>query len=187
MTDAGRLEIGEQVGDSYEVRAELASRGSARCYAADDLLLGRRVTLQVCDAPRADALVREAKALASVRHASLPSVYGIGSHRGLAYLAMEPLGGTTVDALLAVRRTASSWFHLLEIVPVLTGVAEALATIHATSRAHGDVHAGNVLITDEERVVLLGFGAIDLADGAADLRELRRARLRAVHRRPAAR
>jgi serine/threonine protein kinase len=170
MGDAVRLEIGEKVGSAYEVRAELPARGTTRRYAADDLLLARHVTLQVCDESSADALVREAKALAAVRHGGLPAVYGIGSHRGLAYLAMEPLDGTTLDAHIALRRNASSWFHVLEIVPVLQGVSETLAAIHAAGRAHGEVAASNVLITEDERVVLLRFGAIDLGDAASDIK-----------------
>jgi serine/threonine-protein kinase len=155
---AQSLEVGEYLGDSYLVCGELARRGTHRLYEADDVVLGRRVAIEVAD--DAAALTREAKALAAVRHPGTPAVYGVGSHRGISYMAMERLAGVTLADLIEERRHAPDWFHLSEIVPVLTALAEVLDAVHAAGMAYGALSPEVVMICAEERVVLVDFGAV---------------------------
>lgn len=164
------FEAGERLGDSYLVRRELGTRGSYRIYEGDDLLLGRRVALKVGETDRAEALVREGKALAAVRHTGLPAVFGMGTHRGFTYLACELLEGTSVVELMAQRRNAPYWFHVAEVVGVLTPLAETLAAIHAAGRAHGDVRGSKVMVCEGDRVVLLEYGVADVGSAADDAR-----------------
>ena len=166
MQSAHGLAPGERLGASYAVRSELAPIGGVRRYEADDLLLHRRVTLEVSDGDGAPDLIRRAKRLAAVRHPALPFVYGLGSHRGLAYLAMERLDGVTLAEAMVARRREPTWFHVAEIVPVLTTIAEALAAIHDAGCAHGALDADQILLAAGDRVLVLGFGIVD--GGTAD-------------------
>lgn len=152
------LEVGEYLGDSYLICGVLARRGLHRLYEADDLVLGRRVAIEVAD--DAAALRREAKALAAVHHQGTPAVYGLGSHRGFSYMALERLCGITLGELIEQRRHAPDWFHLSELVPMLTALAEALAAVHDAGMAYGSLVPGTVMLCPEDRVVLADFGAV---------------------------
>ena len=148
------LEPGERLADSYAIRGELARRGSHRLYEADDLVLGRTVAIEISE--DATALRREAKALAQVRTPAVPAVYGLGWHRGLGYLALERITGSTLAELI----DAPGWRHLGEVVATITPLAEALAAIHAAGMAHGALTAGSVIRCADERVVISDFGAV---------------------------
>jgi serine/threonine protein kinase len=161
------LEIGEYLGDAYLVCGALGRRGIHRLYEAEDLVLARRVAIEI--ATDATALRREAKALAAVPHPGMPAVYGLGWHRGLGYLALERLDGVTLAELIERRRHAADWFHVREILPWLTALADALAAVHQAGMAHGALATGGLVVCGEGRVVLADFAAAAAGPAAAPL------------------
>lgn len=156
------LEVGEYLGDAYLISGVLPPRGTHRLYEAEDLLLGRSIAIEVSSDP--GALRREAKALAAVRHPGTPAVYGLGWHRGLSYMALERLAGITLAELIEQRRYAPDWFHLSEVVPVLTALADVLTAVHGAGMAYGALTTRSVMLCPDDRVVLVDFGAVVAAD-----------------------
>jgi serine/threonine protein kinase len=155
--DTKCLEVGEYLGDAYLISGVLPARGTHRLYEAEDLVLGRPIAIEVSENP--SELRREAKALAAVRHPGTPAVYGLGWHRGLSYMALERLAGITLAQLIERRRHTPDWFHLSEVVPPLTALADVLAAVHAAGLAYGALSTTTVMLCDE-RVVLVDFGAV---------------------------
>src|SRR5688500_15331623 len=78
------FKVGECIGGCYQLLRLLGRGGMSYVFEAEDALLSRRVAIKVVDDPElgASMLVREAKALAAVRHVGLPVIHGLGIHRG---------------------------------------------------------------------------------------------------------
>ena len=78
----------ELVDGRYRVERELGAGAMGVVYEATDLGLGRRVALKVitrelaADPAFVERFVREAKALASIRHQNIVQVHALGQHRG---------------------------------------------------------------------------------------------------------
>ncbi|HVY30134.1 MAG TPA: protein kinase [Polyangiaceae bacterium] len=158
------LRPGVELGDLLIVE-ELGAGPTARIFRArrdgEDLRLRvLRGTVRRRDAER--ALV-QARLCGDIAHAGLPD--------GLQSSAVE-LGGQTLLTIshdyvkgesLAQRLDNGGGKHLNAVLPLLWAVAEPLATLHAEGRAHGAIHAGNVLVTDDNqaspKVRLLDAGA----------------------------
>lgn len=144
----------------YLVLDTLGSGGMGRVFSAHDPELDRRVAIKVLFEGRAthsssgaNELLREGRALASLRHPNIVSVYDIGWHDGELFIAMEYVEGKTFDAWL--RDSAPSnderLDHYLE-------AGRALAAAHDAGIIHGDFKPANVMVEDSGRVVVLDFG-----------------------------
>jgi serine/threonine-protein kinase len=150
------LEIGEVLGETFEIRAKLGAGGMGEVYEAHDRALGRRVAIKATHPGRAAALRKEARALAVLRHPGVVAVYGIGEHAGIPYLVMERIPGTTLQAQLESKR--GQGLGLDEAIDVLASMADALAAVHRAGMAHRDVKPANVMLGAGNRVVLTDFG-----------------------------
>ncbi len=117
-------------------------------YRARDPDLDRVIAIKIRRSTRLDAaaeerLRREARALARLTHPHVVSVYETGHHDGMAYIAMEHVGGVTLDQWLKLHRTRGM------IVDVLAGAARGLAAAHAVGLIHRDFKPSNVFVTGD--------------------------------------
>src|SRR5205823_781872 len=86
----------------YRVLKVLGSGGMGVVFLAEDPQLRRPVALKVMKPSLAanrtahQRFVREARAMAAVRHEHVVTVYQVGEERGVPFLAMEYLEGATV-------------------------------------------------------------------------------------------
>ncbi|HEU4730961.1 MAG TPA: protein kinase [Kofleriaceae bacterium] len=128
--------------------------------------LGRSVAVKVVGA-RIDAasgqgrLVREAQAMAKLRHPNLATVYDIGVSEDRLFVVMELVeGGTVADWLRAKSR---SW---RDIVVVYLQAARGLAAAHAASLVHRDFKPENVLFGKDGVARVSDFGVAGILDEA---------------------
>ncbi len=149
----------------YRVLKELGRGGMGAVFLAEDTLLKRRVALKVMlphlagDAARARFL-REARAVAALKHDHVVIVYATGEENGVPFLAMELLAGKTLDDWLRPDRRATP----AQVLTIGRQIAEGLAAAHAAGLVHRDIKPANVwLEAPKGRVKLLDFG---LARGA---------------------
>jgi serine/threonine protein kinase len=138
-------EIGRLGG--YRVFKLIGSGGMGKVFLAEDLALKRDVALKVmCPPPGEDLLswrerfLREARALAAIKHPNLVTVYQVGEDRGTVFLALELLEGETLEA--RVRREAP--LALTEVLRLGEQVAIGLAAIHNRGLIHRDIKPGNI-------------------------------------------
>jgi len=146
----------------YRVEASIGRGGLGRVFRATDTRLDRPVALKVLDrtgTAAREAILREARAAASVSHPALVTVYDVGeSEEGYAYVAMELVEGTPLEQ----PTTATDARRLARTI------AEALAVLHGGGLIHLDLKPSNVMITAEGSVKLVDFGlAARTADSAA--------------------
>jgi serine/threonine-protein kinase len=129
--------------------------------------LDKRVALKVLDArardPRAVArFLREAHALAQLRHPNVVSVLDVGEDRGAPFLVMELLEGETLAARL--RRTGR--LEVAEIAEVMLPVISAISAAHEMGIVHRDLKPENVMLARRRHgavdAVVLDFGLAKL-------------------------
>jgi serine/threonine protein kinase/Tol biopolymer transport system component len=165
------LQIGSQLGH-YRIETLIGRGGMGEVYRALDSRLGRPVAIKVLSADLAGVAAqrrfqREAQTASSLNHPHILSVYDVGEVDGHQYLVTEYIDGGTLRDWGSAKR---SW---REIVEMLVGVADALATAHEARVLHRDIKPANILITKTGYAKLADFGLAKLQPDAGELEATR--------------
>lgn len=142
----------------YRLESILGSGGMGVVYLAQDTRLHRRVALKVLAPDRLDEESRErlhaeALILSSLSHPNVATVFDFGSERGVDYLVMEFVPGTTMDELLL-----SAPFSTERVAALGVQLAHGLAAAHVSEVVHRDIKPGNLRVTPEGFLKILDFG-----------------------------
>ncbi|MCU1282856.1 MAG: Serine/threonine-protein kinase PknA [bacterium] len=153
------LAVGELVAGTYEIVRVLGAGGMGTVYEAHDRELNRRVALKIAQSPNPEfSLRKEARALAAIRHPSMVTVYALAKHRGVEFLVMELIRGTTLHDHIQRHVRAGKQFTIREILDTLLGIADGLAAVHASGISHRDIKPANIMLAPGNRTVLMDFG-----------------------------
>ena len=153
----------------YAIGALLGAGGMGEVYRAHDTRLGRTVALKILppaiatDPVARDRLAREARAISSLAHPHICTLFDIGHQDGTDYLVMEYLEGETLS-----ERLRRGPLPIAEAARVAAQIADALATAHQHGIVHRDLKPGNVMLT-KSGAKLLDFGiahALPASSGA---------------------
>lgn len=117
--------------------------------------------------PVGRAIPRESLVLAQVNHPNIVTLYDSGTVDGREYLVLEYLSGGS----LRERLTGTPW-TAAQVLPILTGIADALNAIHERGLLHLDLKPENVLFDQDDRLKLTDFGLARWQMDAATLSEL---------------
>jgi eukaryotic-like serine/threonine-protein kinase len=151
--------VGELVADTYEILKVIGVGGMGTVYEAHDRALNRRVALKVAQSSNPEfSLRKEAQALAAIRHASMVTVYAVAKHRGIEFLVMELIRGTTLHDHIQKHIHAGKQFAIREVPDTIIGIADGLAAVHASGISHRDVKPANIMLAPGNRTVLMDFG-----------------------------
>jgi len=137
----------------------VGSGGMGVVYEAIDERLDRRVALKalhphLTNTPETrDRLLREARLAARVEHENVVRIYAIHEDEDGLCLEMQFIEGTPLSKLLKGHPLTPS-----QASDLLRQVLEALVACHAKNVIHGDLKPGNLLVTEEGRVMLADFG-----------------------------
>lgn len=147
------LPVGSVIGH-YEVLRFLGDGGMATVYLARDQQLGRRVALKLLNKSDENlAVLAEARMLAQFNHPNIITVYGVGTHDGEPYIAMEFIEGDTMRL-----RCDSETLSLRETQRLALAIAQGLEEAHRRNIVHGDLKPENVMIGRDGRARILDFG-----------------------------
>jgi hypothetical protein len=158
--------LGDHIG-RFVVREILGRGGMGLVVSADDPQLERRVAIKLIDASESGTpgasgarLLREARAMARLRHPNIVSVFEAGEHQGQVYVAMEQVdGGSLRDEVGRIRYAAGGDWR--QIVALFAKAGRGLAAAHAAGMVHRDFKSENVLIdTEGDRVLVGDFGIV---------------------------
>jgi serine/threonine protein kinase/tetratricopeptide (TPR) repeat protein len=155
--------IGKRFG-KFEITGRLGEGGMGVVFEARDVELDRKVALKMLpaetanDAHRLERFRREARAVASLNHPNIVTIYGIESAGDGHVLVMECIDGESLD-----KRIPAGGMPQSEIFDIAIPVAEALAVAHAGGVVHRDVKPANVMITRDGLVKVLDFGLAKVA------------------------
>jgi hypothetical protein len=171
FTQRASYEKGMIVDGRYELVRELGGRLPGSRWEVRHLRTNRRATMKigVCshrDESDAEAVRREAAALARLRHPSIIDVRDAGNtDLGDPFLVLEPLGGRTLEGLVAARGA----LDMRSACALLKDVAEALASAHEVGILHHEVSPEHVVISRDEsgeRAKLVHWEAASITDTA---------------------
>jgi serine/threonine-protein kinase len=143
----------------YEVEAILGHGGMGIVYKARDLRLGRVVALKMLLAgPTAgmaerERFLREAEAMAELRHPNIVQVHGAGDHDGRLYFTMEYVGGGSLGQHLAGTPQPAR-----EGAALLATLAAAVQVAHQGGIVHRDLKPANILLTADGTPKIADFG-----------------------------
>jgi WD40 repeat protein/tRNA A-37 threonylcarbamoyl transferase component Bud32 len=143
----------------YELEAPVGFGAFGVVYKAHDCELDRTVAIKV---PRAmhltakvevERFVREAKAVAQLRHPGIVSVYDTGQSDETPFLVTEFVEGTTLADWLSSARPAPK-----QAAELIATVADALHYAHEMGVVHRDVKPANIMLDAAGAPRLMDFG-----------------------------
>jgi serine/threonine protein kinase len=156
----------------YRILKILGHGGMGVVYKAEDPKLERFVAIKAmlptlaASASAGKRFLREAQAMAKVKHDHIVTVYQVDEERGIPFLAMEFLAGEPLDQRL--QREAK--MPIPEVLRIGREIAKGLAAAHATGLIHRDIKPANIwLEAPEHRVKILDFGLARAASQEAGL------------------
>ncbi len=166
--DAGSPAVGEVLAERYQLQDHINNDSFGRqVWRGVDVVLRRPVAV-VMRYPGGGAAVEmldAAVAASRVVHPHLVDVYDAIDEGSRAYVVREWVDGGSLreyvtDAPLDPERATT----------VAASVASAVAAIHASGMAHGNIHPGTVLIGSDGRVVLSDARSDESATPDTDIR-----------------
>jgi len=161
----------------YRLEARIGRGGMGVVWRASDQLLGRLVAVKELLADdslpeddvrrRRDRTLREARAVAQLRHPHIIVVHDVVEQDERPYLVMELIDGCSLADRIARHGPVTP----VEAARIGIALLGALHTAHEAGVLHRDIKPANVLIeTATDRVVLTDFGIAQVS-GATTLTE----------------
>lgn len=154
----------------YEVQTILGRGGMGVVYRAVHLKLNRLVALKMLLAgPYAthqehQRFLREAEAVARLRHPSIVQIYDFGEVDGRPYFTMEYIsGGSLAEKLGGVVQPAR------ESAQMVAALAQAVHAAHQGGIIHRDVKPANVMLAENGAPKIGDFGLARRLDGDTGL------------------
>ena len=155
----------------YTIVSLLGTGGMGSVYRATDTSLGRDVALKILPAAvatepdRLERFRREARALASLNHPHIVTVYSVEHADGVHFLTMELVTGRSLDHLIAGKP-----LPIERVQQVGHAVADALSAAHERGIIHRDLKPANVIMNESGQVKVLDFGLakVQPANGMVD-------------------
>jgi serine/threonine protein kinase len=102
-----------------------------------------------------ERFLNEAGLLSKFDHPGISKVLTVFEENKTAYMAIEYLEGQTLEALLLQNGTVP----INQVMVIASSLCEVLALIHDANLLHRDIKPANIMLTDDQRVVLIDFGS----------------------------
>jgi DNA-binding NtrC family response regulator len=152
----------------YAVRRKLGTGSMGTVYLAHDEASGRLVALKVIRterliSDRASRIQDEFRAIASLRHPQIATAYDFGytSEARIPFYTREYIQGSPLPAGPPGKEPPAKFLR-----PILD-LLDALAYLHEHGILHLDIHAGNLILADDEKRggVLIDVGLVHSIEG----------------------
>jgi serine/threonine-protein kinase len=165
---------GEVIAGKYLIEDVLGAGGMGIVVAARHIGLNQRVAIKLLlhasvQVPEAaERLIREARAISSIRSEHVARVHDVGRlDTGSPYMVMEYLGGTHLGRLIRARTR----LPVIDAVDCILQAGEAIAEAHALGIVHRDLKPSNlyvVALPDRSlciKVLDFGLSKVNVGDG----------------------
>jgi len=166
----GAPTVGEILADRYELLEHIGNDSLGRqLWRGIDVILRRpvAVVLRYPGGDSAGEMLAAAVSASRIVHPHLAGVYDAIDEGDRAYVVREWVDGSSLRELVA-----DGPFDPDRGALVAAAIADAVAAVHATGMAHGNVHPGTVLVASDGRVVLTDARADEAATPESDVRSI---------------
>jgi len=140
----------------YILEEELTGAGMSRVFVARNAKLGNRWIIKYISHHNA-ALAKEENILKQLNHISLPQIVDIFYDTSGVYLVESYIEGFSLDAVLAGNTTINQAL-VLDWAEQMAQVLAYLHNIKPNPIYHYDLKPSNVMVTYDNRLVLIDFG-----------------------------
>lgn len=163
MTD-GASPLGQTLAGRFKVTAFLGNARGGALYLAEQVPLGRNVTVKLLDPMATDSplrrrFFREAHALVKLTNPHIVRVFDLGNWGDRPYLVTENVEGKRLDDVFA-----EGPIDPLRLVQIARQVCSAMSEAHAAGLVHRDLRPTNILLvehgSDKDFVKVLDFGLV---------------------------
>ena len=144
----------------YRLLREIDTDSLGSVYEAEHPRLHRRVALRTIgtgvarDVSFSRRFLLELRSYTALEHEAIPKLYELAYEGESPYLVTELVAGTTFDTMLGDGQR----YEPLGIIDLLRPIAGALDYAHSRATVHRDVKPANILLADDGRTMLTGFG-----------------------------
>jgi len=157
----------------FKIEEKIGEGGLSRVFRAIDQTLDRQVALKILnanfsqDAKRTKEFEREAKITAVISHPNVVKVYSAGRDQEHYFIAMELVGGGSLDERIQAEGNLSE----NRVLEIAGEVAQGLSAAHDAGMIHRDIKPGNILLSEDGTSKIVDFGlalfleSVDRDDG----------------------
>jgi eukaryotic-like serine/threonine-protein kinase len=153
--------VGKEIGGCRLLR-RLGAGALGVVYEAEQVSVGRRVAIKMLSSRAAaqpevvTRFQREAKLCAAIQHPHVVGVYDCGMDRGVHFLLMEFVDGTTLAGL--TEAADGQRLDAKTSTPYIRQIAQALSFIHGKDIIHRDIKPANILVSRDGVAKLADLG-----------------------------
>ena len=146
--------------NKYRIVKLIGSGGMANVYLGIDMNTGANVAIKILKPEYSsdDEFIRrfdaEAKSVASLNHANIVKVYGVGHEGNFRYIVQEYIEGITVKDLI----NQNGHLDWKNAVPIVIQIGLALDYAHQNGIVHRDIKPQNILISRDRVAKITDFG-----------------------------
>lgn len=157
--DANEEDIAPLPFDDFELIELLGAGAMGEVHLARQKSLNKKVAIKIlgrkhaADWSRVERFVREARAVAALRHPNIVGVHGIGRCPQGYFLVMDLVDGESLD-----RTISEHPLPVERVVEICMYVADAIDHAHKRKVIHRDIKPSNILIDSDNRVLVADFG-----------------------------
>ena len=102
-----------------------------------------------------ERILREARSVASLNSPNIVEIYNIFQENDTVYIVMEFLKGQSLEQ----RINGVGPLPINDVVKIALDLCSALSEVHGNGLLHRDIKPDNVMLTEDDRTVLIDFGA----------------------------
>ena len=149
---------------TYKIERAIGAGGMGEVYLAFDEKLKRKVALKILPAEftssdeRVKRFEMEARAISSLNHPNIVTIYDVGNFEGINYIATEFVEGKTLRDLIGGK------FKIRNILINSIQICDALSAAHSAGIIHRDIKPENIMIRKDGYAKILDFGLAKLAE-----------------------
>ena len=163
------VQTGTEV-NQYRVDRQIGSGAFSIVYSATDTKLGRQVALKFLrpyvsrNAKVRGRMLREAQAVATLRHPNIVAIIETGNFRNHDYIVSRFIEGNDLEDVILERR-----FEIRDAVQLVHRLALAVHHAHQHGVVHRDIKPANIMLDRGGNPLLLDFGLAQLGDSSIQL------------------
>lgn len=159
---------------AFRLLRKLGSGGMGSVFLGQDDALNRKTAIKVvkrslgANPGTMEAFQREAQATARLNNPNIVQIYAFGEEKGQPYIAMEFVGGGSLDGLIEQKVRMDPAF----VLRVGKEIALALGAAQEAGLIHGDVKPENILFDENYRAKLVDFGIASALSADVNAKEI---------------